>query len=341
MALQQTQGGAPVKARSLVAALVPALAFLAVSAPLPASAAGTCTFTQGMPPLKGWVFGVNPRNDYNAGVTFQFGDPHGAINSSAYPQVVLDFPSGAQPGTPKGGYHTIDKTWFGADNPAPILWYFHVVQGNKAFCGGTVTDVFSGTRYYPELIKVMNADHFNPVMVGGSSAKGITTPAASTWSYAMGWLYPNGLDKPPVVKWRYGWTYIRNGITYPGLPPAVTKHRKTETTPAKTTSRPSSSTSKPSGGSATPQRTTTNVTWQPAPGSPPEPASLSPGPTKEQYMAIIQRDRRLAAGSGVSEPSSVRRSSWVPVAAAGTAVMAVLAAFWLRRRRRPRIVWED
>ncbi len=108
----------------------------------------------------------------------------------------LSLPNGRDPFRPKGGYQTIDAHWGGFDNPAPLIWYTEHACGNG--CDTSIAAILmgKGVKYAPDLIKIMNAEHFSPGMIGAPVPKGITTPAQSRFTYADGWIYPEALTPP-------------------------------------------------------------------------------------------------------------------------------------------------
>lgn len=154
------------------------------------------SYSNGVPlVMTGWMFSATPTPQIDLMFKGSRGGGSFPLPSGAYAKA-HDIPSYAQ----------IDQKWKGFDNPAAMIWISnHLPDGWLGWnIFGSNPQKGQHTSLSPGLIKVMNADHFNPAQIGGYWPKGVTTPAGSTWSYAKGWLWSNGLNNPPVVKWNFG-----------------------------------------------------------------------------------------------------------------------------------------
>ncbi len=195
---------------------------------------------------------------------------------------------------------TVLATWAGGDNPAPLLWYqSHVSPG---WLGWNIFGYGSGntqhTAISAPLIAVMNAERFNPAMVGGYAVSGITTPANSTWSYADSWIYPSGLNASATLKTQ-GPQVSLTGTAVSSVPPSSTSPAPAPTpspaAPTHSTSTAPASPTQKSTSSSTPV-----VTQTPPSTSPAVTAQTTTNPTTTHSTTAVSSQTSHTAPSASS-----------------------------------------
>jgi len=145
---------------ALTLAAVASLAVLLAN-PVPSFADGGAACAQAPSTLEAWVF-------IPASLQVNFED------SGGWGAYALQFPASVA---------SIDQSWGGFDNPAPLLWYVQHTPGSSTqiylLFGPCMT-------YSPALTQAMQTNHFAPSEIGGVNPPGLTAPTNPPTSGSTG-----------------------------------------------------------------------------------------------------------------------------------------------------------
>lgn len=248
--------------RTVLGPLAATATLLAAAAPASAyDNAAWIPMIGGNPPMVKWVYFQLP-NGNQSQIIFTFQTGSGTVSNS--------FPIGVAIPT------SLASQWMGkVDDPAPLRWYAQHVDptwlGWRVFGWGPGPD--QHTPLAPQLIAVMNREHFAPSMVGGYDVPGLTA-AAATPSPTPASPAPQSATAPPS----------------PSTAPSV---------PSRTVSAATPTSSAPTGTAASKPTSSASPTSRPA--SPATPGKVAATPSATAPSAAASTAPASAAPTGAPD----------------------------------------